>query len=155
MKRAVNTRLGTKHQRHFLRCSPKTQSKGAGIQRQRKAIKTALSTRDTLYRVYTDRGCAGTTLKRPALQRLLRDARRCRSQGVRVEYLDRLSRNIRDIVHLIDEFRRCGVALKTATGHIDTSSPQGRFQAMLIASMIDYERRMKGKRIKIGRRRLK
>ncbi len=58
---------------------------------------------------YLDEGVSGARAKRPALDRLLADARRRRFDGVLVWKLDRLGRNLRHLLALLGELDELGV----------------------------------------------
>jgi len=54
--------------------------------------------------------------------------------------LDRLGRSLLVIVDAHDRLQAAGVALKSATEPIDTSTPSGRLIFQLLASFAEYER---------------
>ena len=87
---------------------------------------------------YVDRGVSGAKDRRPALDRLLADARRRRFEVVACWRLDRLGRNLRHLVLLLDEWQARGVAFVTLGEGIDTSTPAGRLVAGVLASIADY-----------------
>jgi DNA invertase Pin-like site-specific DNA recombinase len=49
--------------------------------------------------------------------------------------LDRLSRNVRKLLDIVDEITRRGIGLKSLTESIDTETPTGRFSVNLFASL--------------------
>src|SRR5579862_6534768 len=59
---------------------------------------------------YVDRGVSGAKDRRPALDDLVRDAKRRKIDVVVCWRLDRLGRNLRHLVTLIEEFQTLGVA---------------------------------------------
>jgi DNA invertase Pin-like site-specific DNA recombinase len=70
-----------------------------------------------------DRGVSGSKDRRPALDQLLTDARR-RKFDVEVCWrLDRLGRNLRHLVTLIDELQSLGVAFVSLGEGIDCTTP--------------------------------
>ena len=64
---------------------------------------------------FFDDGYSGTSLDRPALNRLLALIRRGGVDQILVHRLDRLSRSVRDCATLLDEFRRLEVGLVIVT----------------------------------------
>ncbi len=56
-----------------------------------------------VYNMYKDEGISGYTKERPALIRLLRDAKDNKFGLVIVYKLDRFSRNLRDLLNIVDE----------------------------------------------------
>ena len=58
---------------------------------------------------YVDRGISGAKDRRPSLDRLLVDARRRRVDVVVVWRLDRLGRNLRHLITLLEELQALGI----------------------------------------------
>src|SRR5687768_9026876 len=75
---------------------------------------------------YVDTGISGTKERRPALDRLMTDARQRRIDAIVVWRLDRFGRNLRHLVNSIEELAATGVAFVSMGESIDTSSPTGR-----------------------------
>jgi DNA invertase Pin-like site-specific DNA recombinase len=60
----------------------------------------------------------------------------CRAGDVICVYrLDRLSRNVRKLLDIVDEITKSDIGLKSLTEHIDTETPTGRFSVNLFASL--------------------
>ena len=59
---------------------------------------------------YVDRGVSGAKDKRPALDRLVRDAKRRGFDVVVCWRLDRLGRNLKHLITLLDDLQALGVA---------------------------------------------
>jgi len=57
----------------------------------------------------------GYTLNRPALKELLEDAKQRKFDLVSVHKIDRCSRNLKDLLNLVDELSSYGVGSKSAT----------------------------------------
>src|ERR687894_1810412 len=77
---------------------------------------------------YQDDGVSGALPlhERPEGRRLLEDAKEGKFQTVLVYRLDRLGRSLLIIVDAHDRLQQAGVALRSATEPIDTSTPSGR-----------------------------
>src|SRR3954462_5622215 len=101
---------------------------------------------------YKDDGVSGTfpLEERPEGRRLLKDAWAGRFDTVLVHKLDRLGRSLLVIVDAHDRLQAAGVALKSATEPIDTSSPSGRLIFQMLASFAEYERETIKERTRAG-----
>lgn len=75
---------------------------------------------------YVDRGVSGSKARRPALDRLVADARGRRFDAVVVVKLDRLARSVHHLVTLAEEWKEIGIDLVVTEQAIDTSTSTGR-----------------------------
>ena len=87
-----------------------------------------------------DDGFSGSTLTRPAMTDLLSRIERGEVAAVYVTKLDRLSRNLRDILRLLDLCQRTDTALLSASESLDTSSAVGRMVIHLLGTFAEFER---------------
>jgi DNA invertase Pin-like site-specific DNA recombinase len=87
---------------------------------------------------YVDKGVSGAKDKRPALDALVADARRRRFDVLAVWRLDRLGRNLRHLILLLDELHAVGVAFVSLGEGIDTATPAGRLQLHILGAIADY-----------------
>jgi len=101
-------------------------------------------------REYIDHGISGARESRPALDGLIRDAKRRRFDVLVVWRLDRLGRNLRHLVVLLDELQALGVAFVTLGEGIDTSTPAGRLQLHILSALAEFERARIGERVRAG-----
>ena len=99
---------------------------------------------------YVDEGVSGAKDRRPALDQLVADVRRHRVDGVVCWRLDRLGRNLRHLVLLLDDWHARGVAFVTLGEGIDTSTPAGRLVAGVLGSIAEFERARIQERIHAG-----
>ncbi len=99
---------------------------------------------------YVDHGVSGARDRRPALDRLLADARRRRFDLVAVTKLDRLARSVRHLTTLAAEFEALGVDLVVLDQSIDTSTPAGRFLFNTLGAVAELERDLIRERTRAG-----
>src|SRR5207253_6305964 len=83
---------------------------------------------------YVDRGVSGAKDRRPALDQLLSDARRRRFDVLVCWRLDRLGRNLRHLILLLDELQALGIGFITLGEGIDTTTPAGRLQLHVLSA---------------------
>jgi DNA invertase Pin-like site-specific DNA recombinase len=97
--------------------------------------------------LYTDKQ-SGKTMRRKGLEHALLDAR---PGDVLVVYkLDRLSRSMKDLLHLSERLHRDGIELRSLNDPVDTTSPMGKFYFHLMAALAEFERSLIGWRTKKG-----
>ena len=87
-------------------------------------------------RIFTDYG-SGMNADRPQLLRMLDVARS--GDTVVVWKLDRLGRNMKELVRLINLFQERGIAFRSLTEAIDTSTPGGMLTYNIFASIAQFE----------------
>src|SRR5947209_9247634 len=75
---------------------------------------------------YTDHGVSGAKANRPALDRLLADARRGQFDVLAIWAFDRLARSVSHLIRLLDELTELGVEFISFRETIDTQGPLGR-----------------------------
>lgn len=91
----------------------------------------------------------GKNDERPQLQRLLCDARAGRITLVAVTKIDRLSRNLLDLLKFINEMESYGAAFNSIDEGIDTSIPgTGKIVISVMGAMAEFEHGRIGERIK-------
>lgn len=76
--------------------------------------------------IYTDAGKSGTNMKRPQLQKLLKDCRTKKPNVVVFHNIDRLSRELNDLWHMIKFFTANNISLVSVLGYIDLTTAYGK-----------------------------
>ncbi len=104
---------------------------------------------------YVDHGVSGTKDHRPALDRLVADARRRKVDTVVVWRLDRLGRSLKHLVTLLDELQALGVGFVSLDEGIDLQTPAGRLQLHILAALSEFERARIAERVAAGLARAK
>ncbi len=89
--------------------------------------------------IYADEGISGTTIDRPQFQAMLQAAKAGLIKRIVAMKLDRLSRNVRDFLGLVDELQAAGCDLVLIKESFDTSTPHGRFALTMFAAMAELE----------------
>jgi DNA invertase Pin-like site-specific DNA recombinase len=104
---------------------------------------------------FVDVGVSGAKDRRPALDELLKAARRRRFDVLVCWRLDRLGRNLRHLILLLDELQALGIAFVTLGEGIDTSTPAGRLQLHILSAIAEFERSRIQERVVAGLARAK
>jgi|SRR5450755_1368348 len=99
---------------------------------------------------FTDTGVSGSREFRPALNRLLADARRRRFDTVLVYRYDRFARSLRQLVNALAEFDALGIHFVSLHEGVDTSTPNGRLVFGIFASIAEFERELIRGRVRSG-----
>ena len=99
---------------------------------------------------YVDQGVSGAKERRPALDQVIADARRRRFDVLVCWRLDRLGRNLKHLVTLLDELQALGVAFVSLGEGIDCTTPAGRLQLHILAALAEFERSRIAERVHAG-----
>jgi DNA invertase Pin-like site-specific DNA recombinase len=99
---------------------------------------------------YVDRGVSGAKDKRPALDALIRDAKRRRFDVLVCWRLDRLGRNLRHLVTLLEDLQCLGVTFVSMGEGIDCTTPAGKLQLHILAALAEFERERIRERVLAG-----
>jgi DNA invertase Pin-like site-specific DNA recombinase len=98
-------------------------------------------------KVFTDHA-SGAKAERPQLTKMLEQLRS--GDTVVVWKLDRLGRSLKNLIELVQDFEHRGVAFKSITENIDTSTPTGRFLFHLMGALGEMERELIRERTMAG-----
>lgn len=91
---------------------------------------------------------SGSRAERPGLTKVLELLRE--GDTLVVWKLDRLGRNVKNLVNLVTDLQKQGVHFKSVTDAIDTSTISGRFFFNVMASLAEMERQLTAERTKAG-----
>ncbi|GGO33073.1 MULTISPECIES: recombinase family protein [Deinococcus] len=109
---------------------------------QLRALKTAGAER-----VFTEHASGGRW-DRPELHKMLDQLRA--GDVVVVWKLDRLSRSLKDVLHLMELLGEKGVGFRSLTEAIDTTTPAGRMMMQMVGAFAEFERAMIRERTNAG-----
>ncbi len=99
---------------------------------------------------YVDHGVSGSKDSRPALNRLVSDARRRRFDVLVCWRLDRLGRSLKHLITLLDDLQVLGVAFVSLAEGIDATTPAGKLQMHILGAISEFERARIAERVKAG-----
>ena len=91
---------------------------------------------------YDDGGFTGANMDRPALQKLLQDARDGVVDCVMVYKVDRLTRSLLDFARIMDVLDKHGVNFVSVTQQFNTTGSLGRLTLNILLSFAQFEREM-------------
>lgn len=99
---------------------------------------------------YIEEGESAGTTNRPQYQRLMADIQRGRVNMILVTDLSRLSRNLLDFCHLINELEEHKASYLSMKEQFDTSTPIGRMMVYIIIALGQFERETTSERVSIN-----
>ena len=105
-------------------------------------------------REYTD-VISGAKSKRPGLDQLMSEARRHRFDVLLVAAFDRIARNVRHFLEVLDELSHLNIQFISLRENIDTGGPLGRAMLTIIGAISELERSLIVERVRAGMRRAK
>ena len=99
-------------------------------------------------KVYTDRGVSGSLASRPEFDKVLD---RLESGDVLVVWkLDRLGRNTKNVLEVIEDLMARGVGFRSLTEGLDTTGPMGKAMITIMAAFSELERSTMLERTRAG-----
>jgi DNA invertase Pin-like site-specific DNA recombinase len=104
---------------------------------------------------YVDHGFCGAKARRPALDKMMEDARRHRFDVLVVWSCDRLARSTKHLLQVLDELNGFGIQFLSQREAIDTDGALGRAIIVIVSAIAELERSLIVERVKAGMRRAK
>jgi len=107
--------------------------------------------------IYEDAGISGAKGrdKRPAFDKLLKDAARRKFDIVASWSVDRLGRSLQDLISFLSDIHGYGIDLYLHQQGIDTTTPAGKAMFQMLGIFAEFERSMIQDRVKAGLARAK
>jgi site-specific DNA recombinase len=98
--------------------------------------------------IFADEGHSAKDMHRPQMERLINLIKEKKIAAVCTMAVDRLSRNLLDMMQFIDLCDKHGTAYICATLNFDTSTPIGRMILQILAAFAEFERAMISDRVR-------
>ena len=95
-----------------------------------------------------EEAASGGRWDRPELHRMLDQLRD--GDTVVVRKLDRLSRSLKDVLHIMEQIAQAGAGFRSVTENVDTTTPAGRMMMQMVGSFAEFERAMIRERTSAG-----
>ena len=95
-----------------------------------------------------EEAASGGRWDRPELHRMLDHLRE--GDTVVVWKLDRLSRSLKDVLHIMERVAEAGAGFRSLTENIDTTTPAGRMMMQMVGSFAEFEPAMIRERTSAG-----
>jgi len=102
----------------------------------------------TVVKEYVDRGISGGQESRPALNEMMKATVRKDFDFVLVTALDRIGRNTKHVLTLMDDFHKKGISLISLREGLDFSTPTGQLVLTVLAGVATLERQIISERIR-------
>lgn len=104
-----------------------------------------------VYNEYADRGISGKSIEaRPALKQLLDDATKRKFDVVYVWKMNRLARNVKDVLNIVDLLSKRRIEFQSYSEDIDSSTPSGKLHLQMMAVIAEFERDTIAQNVKMG-----
>jgi DNA invertase Pin-like site-specific DNA recombinase len=128
-----------------------TLDKGQDPEMQLRELRAHAATQNlTVFEEYLDHGVSGAKSSRPALDRMMEDARLKKFDGVMVWKLDRFSRSLKHLINSLDLLASSGVAFISLRDNLDLSTASGRLMFQMIGAFAEFERALTRERVTAG-----
>ena len=98
-------------------------------------------------RIFEERASGGRW-QRPELHKALDQLRE--GDVLVVWKLDRLSRSLKDLLHIMERVRETGAGFRSLTEAVDTTTSAGRMMMQMLGSFAEFERSMVRERTRAG-----
>jgi site-specific DNA recombinase len=134
----------------YIRVSTETQAeRGLSLDAQSSRIKSQVRALGMkLSEIIADKGISGKSLSRPGVEQLLNAIKGGKIGAIVVWKLDRLTRSVRDLIHLTELLKKHNVRLISITESLDTESAAGRMVMTILCAVAQMEREQTGERIR-------
>ena len=101
--------------------------------------------------IFVDAGVSGKSTDREQFQAMMQAARSGEINRIVAIKLDRIARNVKDFLSIVDELKTAGCDLVLIKESFDTSTPQGKFALTMFAAMAEMEASTITERVMTGK----
>ncbi len=143
--------MSTEPRRAAVYARVSTKDKGQDVETQLMPLREYCRYRGLqIVEEFIDAGISGSKEKRPALDRLMLQARKRKVDVVIVVRFDRFARSVSHLLKALEEFNALGVDFISVNESIDTSTPMGKMVFTIIGAVAEMERALIRERVKAG-----
>lgn len=135
----------------YIRVSKKEQLENYSMGTQAERLKKFCKDNNYLYRIYRENGESGFNTDRPAFQQMMQDAELGKFNMVVVDKIDRLCRNLCDLTQIHKIFDELGIAIKSLSEPIDTTTQYCKYFLYMNGMFAEMERDWFRERSKKGK----
>jgi site-specific DNA recombinase len=123
----------------YARVSREEQAEGYSLAAQLDAMRRFCREKGwTVVEEYTEPGVSGTIPNRPELQRVLADCQAGKLDVLLTHKLDRLFRNLKQLLLVVDQLDTLGVSYVSTVENIDRSTPHGKLLFSQLGSVAQF-----------------
>jgi site-specific DNA recombinase len=126
----------------YIRVSTDDQAReGFSIPAQRDRLSAYVNSQEwEIYDYFVDDGYSAKDTKRPAFQRMMKDAEERKFDLILVHKLDRFTRNVRDLYDILEKLHRFNVSFRSSQEQFDTTTTMGRAMIGMLGIFAQWER---------------
>ncbi|MDO3409701.1 recombinase family protein [Saccharibacillus sp. CPCC 101409] len=138
----------------YVRVSSEEQVKGFSLEAQREELLHYCALHSIhVYKLYADEGISGKSITgRPALQQLLHHAKQGEFGQVIFLRMNRLARNLPDLLQMSELFQSLGIRMHSLTEEMPPDTPIGTFLLQMRGAAAQFEREQTAENVKLGLR---
>lgn len=126
----------------YIRVSTQEQAKeGYSIPHQKeKLFKYCQAMNWQVVEIYADEGISGSTIeKRPAAIKMLQDAKKKLFENILILRVDRLCRNTKDLLEIVETLKKYDVSLNAVDQQIDYKTSIGKMTLTILGTFAEFE----------------
>lgn len=138
----------------YIRVSQERSAKnGYGLPAQESEVRKHIEYKGwELVEVYREEGVSGYKRDRPALERLLQDAREGKFDVAVFPSIDRVGRSVKDVIEIDGYLRKHDIDTVFLREGVDTSTPTGALYRNIMSSVAEFEGKLIYERLSKGKR---